>query len=98
MPVKTIVEHAILLANTKGKKMTGLNVPGHVTEYTNGSYSLIYTTPFSGFEVLPGQTSYIVDIWFDNKKIFTHYFSSFDSIPINKTKRQPWADEFLSLT
>lgn len=95
--LKAVIEHAIFLANTKGEDIKVNNLPGKATYYECGKFSLIYTTPFSGAEIYPGQLSYIMDIWVDHKKVFTHCYSDLESISSKKTKRASWVAEFMNL-
>ena len=97
IPVKVLIEHAIYLCTEKGKALQLEGAPGIVMQYDSADFSVLYTTPFSGVEVYPGMKRYIIDIWYKNKKVFNHDFSSLDDIEDGKSKRAEWVYTFMEI-
>ena len=93
-----IVEKAIDLAQKKGSRLESDNFSGFAQLFESKQINVIYTTPFSGAEVLPGERSYIVDIWYQRKKVYSLYYSHFDEVL--KSKKRPkgeWVNALLSI-
>ena len=93
-----IVEKAIDLAQKKGSPLKSPHFSGFAQQFEGKQISVIYTTPFSGAEVLPGELSYIVDIWYKRKKVYSFYYKHFDEVL--KSKKRPkgeWVNALLSI-
>ena len=89
---------AIELIELYGEELSSENMPGFVQTMQRNDFMIVYTTPFSGVEVLPGKRRYMIDIWYKNKKVFSEYFKSLDDLyKCNRAKRSEWAKQLLSL-
>jgi hypothetical protein len=64
-----IVHAVIELTTNKGYKFKVKNLSGFAEAFKKEVLSMVYTTPFSGAELFPGQTAYIVDSWYKHKKV-----------------------------
>jgi hypothetical protein len=71
-----IVQTAIELIAKKGYPWKDKNLSGFAQAFDKDELSIVYTTPFSGAEILPGQRAYIVDIWYKHKKVYNIDFQN----------------------
>lgn len=92
---KEIIEKSIRLVDKRGALLKPENVSGHVQKAELESFIILYTTPFSGAELLPGQLFYGIDIWHHNKKVFSVYFDDLSDEKLLGSKRQAWVKEFM---
>lgn len=96
--VSDLVLKAIELIELYGEMLSVENMPGHAQSMQRGAFIIVYTTPFSGVEVLPGKRSYMIDIWYKEKKVFSECFKSLDDLRnCNRVKKSEWAKRLLSL-
>lgn len=96
VPLRKIVETAINLISAKGSDFHPEGLPGKIQKYENDNFMVLYTTPFSGLEFLPGKKGYCIDIWCNNKKVLNCVFDEFESITGNK-RVNDWIEAFLRL-
>jgi len=90
---------AIELIELYGENLVVENMPGYAQTMERGDFLIVYTTPFSGVESLPGDRSYMIDIWYKNKKVFSEYFKSLEDLyNCNRSKRAEWTKHLLSLS
>lgn len=95
--IESIVHHAIKLVESRGSDLKVKNLPGKVQKYEEGDFSIIYMTPFSGAEILPGEVMYGVDIWKNHKKVFSIFFKTFEDECLQKYKRAAWVHDFIAV-
>jgi hypothetical protein len=94
-----IVQTAIELTAKKGHPWKDKNLSGFAQAFDKDELSIVYTTPFSGAEILPGQRAYIVDIWYKHKKVYNIDFQNIDEL--SGCRRRPkgvWLDKLMALT
>lgn len=84
-----IAEHAIALITKYGEPFQVGTFPGFAQEAKVGEFSLAYTTPFSGFEVYPGEKMYMVDIWID-RKVFSCVYKTLDELSSTRARKGAW--------
>ncbi|UJX26441.1 hypothetical protein L3Q70_04610 [Pseudoalteromonas sp. CF6-2] len=90
---------AIELIELYGENLVVDNMPGFAQTMERGDFLIVYTTPFSGAESLPGQRSYMIDIWYKDKKVFSEYFESLEDLyNCHRSKRSEWTKHLLSLS
>jgi hypothetical protein len=93
-----IVSASIRLTQEKGHPLVFENLSGFAQEFDCGDLSIVYTTPFSGAEIFPGQKAYIVDIWYKKKKVYSIYFKKFDDLSDSKMKpKGEWIEHLMTL-
>ncbi|MEP1446351.1 MAG: hypothetical protein ABJK37_09605 [Paraglaciecola sp.] len=93
-----IVQKVIELTTKKGSPLKSKNLSGFAQAFDKDDLSIVYTTPFSGAEILPGQKAYIIDIWYQHKKVYNTDFQSLDEL--SGCRRRPkgvWLDKFMEL-
>ncbi|TPH18089.1 hypothetical protein [Litorilituus lipolyticus] len=86
--VTDLVLKSIELIERYGELISVENLPGQAQSLERDDFLIVYTTPFSGAEVLPGELSYIVDVWFKNKKVFSEYFKSHEELHGGERKKR----------
>jgi hypothetical protein len=93
-----IAARAIELIEKHGTRLETDNLPGFAELLETENFTIIYTTPFSGAEVFPGEKMYMIDIWHEGKKVFGEHFLSLEEmIGKGKSKRASWVEEFFEL-
>lgn len=98
MKTGDIASKAIELLEKHGKLFKPDGIPGQVQSVRIENFNVVYTTPFSGVEIFPGQKMYTVDIWYNDKKVFSEYAPSLADIKsLNKSKRSAWVEEFFAI-
>jgi hypothetical protein len=94
-----IVQTAIELNAKKGYPWKDKNLSGFAQAFAKDELNIVYTTPFSGAEILPGQKAYIVDIWYQHKKVYNIDIQNIDEL--SGCRRRPkgvWLDKLMALT
>lgn len=93
---RKVVEKAVQLCTSQGEKYTVENLPGFVQRFEKGSFSILYTTPFSGAEFYPGHQCYGIDIWYNQKKVLSETFMEFEDFGPKQHIRAEWAKEYIT--
>ncbi|WP_372742554.1 hypothetical protein [Neptunomonas sp.] len=57
--------------------------------FKNDELDIIYSTPFSGAEIYPGQPTYTVGIWFGGKKVIEIDYLSFRELEGKRKQLKP---------
>lgn len=93
-----IVTISIHLTQNRGTRLSIKNLNGFVEIFNDGELEVMYSIPFSGAEVYPGQKPYMVDIWHNRKKVFSIYYSNFGELNSSeKSPRGDWIDKLIAL-
>lgn len=93
-----IVQAAISLTEERGMRIEVKNLGGFVQNFDFEDLSIIYTTPFSGAEIYPGEKAYMVDIWHQRKKLYSVYFKNVDELTdCKKRPKGEWVNKLLTL-
>lgn len=96
--VYEIVKKALELIKRYGNRTEVENLSGFAESFKLKNFVVVYTTPFSGAEVLPNQKKYMLDIWYKDKKVLSEYYSNIEELELSgHSKRVSWATEFLEL-
>ncbi|MCG9732339.1 hypothetical protein L1D44_21395 [Shewanella sp. Isolate13] len=96
--ISDIAVRAIELIEKYGKRLEVDNLPGFAESLETESFTIIYTTPFSGAEVYPGEKMYMIDIWHEGQKVLGECFQNIEEIRgKDKSKRTAWVEEFFEL-
>ncbi|WP_338518455.1 hypothetical protein [Alteromonas gracilis] len=93
-----IILKVIELVEKNGQPLKVDNLPGLAHQASIGDFSMIYTTPFSGAEVYPGQRAYMIDIWYRGKKVFSEHYRDINNVKVKGSKkRAEWVEPFFEL-
>ena len=93
-----IVQAVIKLTTMKGYPWKDKNLSGFVQAFDKDELGIVYTTPFSGAEIYPGQLAYIVDIWYQHKKVYNIAFQNIDELSdCRKRPKGVWLDQLMAL-
>lgn len=96
--ISDIAVRSIELIEKYGTRLEVDNLPGFVESLETESFMIVYTTPFSGAEVYPGEKMYIIDIWHEGKKVLGECFRNLEEIRgKGKSKRTAWVEELFEL-
>lgn len=85
-----IADQAMTLIHSRGQNVHLDGAPGYVREVAWGGFTILYTTPFTGAETLPGWRAYRIDIWHGRKKVFCCAYDSLDELTAKGRSRQAW--------
>jgi hypothetical protein len=93
--VSDIAVRAIELFEKYGTRFEDNNLSGYAESLETEKFMIVYTTPFSGAEVFPGEKMYMVDIWHEGKNVLGEYFRNFEEMRgKGKSKRASRVEEF----
>jgi hypothetical protein len=96
--VSDIAAKAIELIEKHGKKLQAENLTGYAESLETENFMIVYTTPFSGAEVFPGEKMYMIDIWHDGKKVLSECYLNLEELKVlGKSKRAAWVEDFFDL-
>jgi hypothetical protein len=93
-----IVQKVIELITKKGYPLKDKNLNGFAQAFDKNELSIVYTTPFSGAEILTGHRAYTVDIWYKHKKVYNIGFQDIDEL--SGCRRRPkgvWLAKLMEL-
>ncbi len=97
--ISEIATKAIDLIEQHGEKFKAEGLPGHAQSLEVENFKIIYTTPFSGAEVYPGQRTYMIDIWYNGQKVLSECYQNYEGLKaLGKSKRAAWVEDFFELT
>lgn len=92
---REIVEKAVELA-LKGVLITPNNC-NQMQLFENDKLTIVYSTPFSRAEVLPGHPTYMVSIWFGGKKVFSADYLTINDLGGKRKQLKPWIEALLKV-
>lgn len=93
-----IVQKVIELTTKKGYRLKDKNLNGFAQAFDKDELSIVYTTPFSGAEILPGQKAYLVDIWYQHKKVYSLDFQNIEALSgCHRRPKGLWLDKIMEL-
>ena len=96
--VMDIAVRAIELIEKYGTRLEADNLSGYAESLETEKFMIVYTTPFSGAEILPGEKVYMVDIWHEGKKVLGEYFQNLEEMKgKGKSQKASWVEEFFKL-
>ena len=93
-----IADRALTLINKYGQPFNRHLSPGFAQRAEREHFTLMYTTPFSGFVVIPGKNMYMVDIWMKNRnKVFSCAYETLDELSHKRPRKSDWLAQFHTL-
>jgi hypothetical protein len=93
-----IVQTAIELNAKKGYPWKDKNLSGFAQAFAKDELNIVYTTPFSGAEILPGQKAYMVDFWYQQMKVYNIDFQNInESCGCRIRPKALWLDKLMEL-
>jgi hypothetical protein len=96
--VRDIAVRAIELIEKYGTRLEADNLSGYAESLETEKFIIVYTTPFSGAEVFPGEKMYMIDIWHTGKKVLREHFHNLEEMrDKGKSKKAAWVEELFVL-